>query len=60
MHDDDRIRYRIDQLTETGTNVSLAETAIFVIQPNISKQFINGTFSRRHKNKYLFFTNAYF
>ena len=24
MHDDDRIRYRINQLTETGANVSLA------------------------------------
>ncbi|MDQ5842460.1 MAG: hypothetical protein M3286_03120 [Thermoproteota archaeon] len=40
MHDDDRIRYRINQLTETGTNVSLALSEDIELEPISRQQMI--------------------
>lgn len=40
MHDDDRIRYRINQLTETGANVSLALTEDIELEPVSRQQMI--------------------
>ena len=40
MHDDDRIRYRINQLTETGANVSLALSEDIELEPISRQQMI--------------------
>jgi hypothetical protein len=40
MHDDDRIRYRINQLTETGANVSLALSEDIELEPVSRQQMI--------------------
>src|SRR5918999_4475916 len=40
MHDDDRIRYRIDQLTETGANVSLALSEDIELEPVSQQQMM--------------------
>jgi hypothetical protein len=40
MHDDDRIRYRINQLTETGANVSLALNEDIELEPVSQQQMI--------------------
>jgi hypothetical protein len=40
MHDDDRIRYRINQLTETGVNVSLALSEDIELEPVSRQQMI--------------------
>jgi hypothetical protein len=40
MHDDDRIRYRINQLTETGANVSLALSEDIELEPVSQQQMI--------------------
>jgi len=40
MHDDDRIRYRINQLTETGASVSLALSEDIELEPVSRQQMI--------------------
>src|ERR687885_2055273 len=40
MHDDDRIRYRINQLTETGASVSLALSEDVELEPVSQQQMI--------------------
>ena len=40
MHDDDRIRYRINQLTETGANVSLALSEDIELEPVSQQQMM--------------------
>lgn len=40
MHDDDRIRYRINQLTETGANVILALSEDIELEPVSRQQMI--------------------
>jgi hypothetical protein len=40
MHDDDRIRYRINQLTETGANISLALSEDIELEPVSRQQMI--------------------
>ena len=40
MHDEDRIRYRINQLTETGANVSLALSEDIELEPVSRQQMI--------------------
>lgn len=40
MHDNDRIRYRINQLTETGANVSLALSEDIELEPVSRQQMI--------------------
>jgi len=40
MHNDDRIRYRINQLTETGANVSLALSEDIELEPVSRQQMI--------------------
>ena len=40
MHDDDRITYRVNQLTETGANVSLALSEDIELEPVSRQQMI--------------------
>ena len=51
MHDDDRIRYRINQLTETGANISLALSEDIELEPVSRQQMILEAIDRAVTNK---------
>ena len=53
MHDDDRIRYRINQLTETGANVSLALSEDIELEPVSRQQMILEAIDRAVTDKHV-------
>lgn len=53
MQDDDRIRYRINQLTETGANVSLALTEDIELEPVSRQQMILEAIDRAVTDKHV-------
>jgi predicted metal-dependent hydrolase len=53
MQDDDRITYRINQLTETGANVSLALTEDIELEPVSRQQMILEAIDRAVTDKHV-------
>jgi predicted metal-dependent hydrolase len=53
MQDDDRIRYRINQLTETGANVSLALSEDIELEPVSRQQMILEAIDRAVTDKHV-------
>jgi predicted metal-dependent hydrolase len=53
LQDDDRIRYRINQLTETGANVSLALSEDIELEPVSRQQMILEAIDRAVTDKHV-------